>query len=84
MWKLSAKSRSFRASARSTSAAVASAPGSAAGGFSDNWRASAAAIAELAEGLDFIFEQVNYEGLSCIFYPRFLDAILSPNIRSPI
>ncbi|KAK5988537.1 hypothetical protein PT974_10020 [Cladobotryum mycophilum] len=60
LFKSRFQTRSSRASVQPTAAAVASLPVTA-GPFSDNWRASSAAVAELAEGLDFIFDQVNYE-----------------------
>lgn len=58
MWKRNVlQSRKVRASAAVTGAAP-SAPTPA----SANIRASAAAVAELADELDFLFDQINYEG----------------------
>ena len=62
MWKSRLlANRSARASALSTATMVTSTP-SAATPFSDNSRASIAAVSELAECLDFMFDRVNYEG----------------------
>ena len=64
MWKSKlAKSRLLRGTAQPIAAAIASAPTSGVTA-SDNSQASAAAVAELIKGLDFVFDQLDFESLS--------------------
>ncbi|KAH8173603.1 lipase (class 3) domain-containing protein [Sarocladium implicatum] len=61
MWKSKlAKSRLLRGTAQPIAAAIASGPTSGLTA-SDNSQASAAAVAELIKGLDFVFDQLDFE-----------------------
>lgn len=63
MWKAKlAKSRTVRDAVQPIAASVGSAPTSNITA-SENSRASAAAVADLIKGLDFVFDQLDFESL---------------------
>lgn len=70
MWKTKlAKSRTVRSAAQPIAASVGSAPTSNITA-SENSRASAAAVAELVKGLDFVFDQLDFESMPACPPPR--------------